>query len=71
MLFSGGRKNGTKDGRKNSFDNYLHLRIFNVREDGERQESGTIGEEERDCEEGKGRKVTGENMLHFLCIINT
>lgn len=36
-----------------------------MREDGERQESGTIGEEERDCEEGKGRKVTGENMLHF------
>ena len=45
MLFSGGRKNGTIDGCKDSSDIYLLPQIFIVREDWERQESRTIGEE--------------------------
>lgn len=66
MLFSGGRKNKTKDGHKDSSENYLDLQIFNVRKVGEKHESRTTGEEESDWEEGKGRKVTGENMLQFI-----
>lgn len=65
MLFSGGRKNGTDEGRKNSSDYYLHLWIFNVREDGRGRKAGLLGKR-KVIVGGRGRKVTRESMLQFI-----